>query len=261
VREHNATSVSLWILISRKLAFIISRIVGVDPGAVPPGALVPSLVGGRPSTSSPSTPPPRNRGGNGVDGGDLILPSPYPASRLSAPSWISGVLTVGLVAAAGVLGVIGSGASSLASAGKTAATTTSGSGAVALALAAGAAGAVAGKAATSGGAPNQTNAEAGIGSQGADPQNDTALPDLSKTSDAHAIGDSDPPWSQMDPLMLFFYLQFISTNGLLSINYPDTYQAFTVNFAWANFILPIASFRHAAERMRKCNIPDRLPCA
>jgi hypothetical protein len=64
----------------------------------------------------------------------------------------------------------------------------------------------------------------------------------------------------MDPLMLFFYLQSIATNGLLSLDFPDIYRAFTVNFAWANFILAISSFEQKAERMRKCNLDPAGTC-
>jgi hypothetical protein len=72
---------------------------------------------------------------------------------------------------------------------------------------------------------------------------------------AHAVGgDSGPPAHNMDPTTLFLHFQSISTSGLLSLNYPPIYRAFTVNFAWSNFIIPLTPFRHAAQRMRKCDL-------
>jgi hypothetical protein len=72
---------------------------------------------------------------------------------------------------------------------------------------------------------------------------------------AHAVGgNSGPPAHHMDPTTLFLHFQSISTSGLLSLKYPPIYQAFTVNFAWSNFILPLAVFRRAAQRMRKCDL-------
>jgi len=65
---------------------------------------------------------------------------------------------------------------------------------------------------------------------------------------------SGPPVGRMDPITLFLHFQSISSTGLLSLSYPSVYQAFTVNFAWANFILPLSSFRKAAAHMRKCDV-------
>lgn len=79
------------------------------------------------------------------------------------------------------------------------------------------------------------------------------------TTQAHAVGgDSGPPAQNMDPTTLFLHFQSISTSGLLSLKYPPIYQAFTVNFAWSNFILPLAAFRNHAKKMRKCDLdtPD-----
>jgi hypothetical protein len=76
---------------------------------------------------------------------------------------------------------------------------------------------------------------------------------------AHAPGHSSPPAARMDPLLLVFHFQFISSSGLLTLNYPPVYRAFTTNFAWANFIIPIGAFRRAAIHMRKCNINSSTP--
>ena len=65
-----------------------------------------------------------------------------------------------------------------------------------------------------------------------------------------------PPVGRMDPIALFLHFQDISSSGLLSLRYPPIYQAFTVNFAWANFILPIHAFKKAARGMRKCNLNE-----
>jgi hypothetical protein len=75
------------------------------------------------------------------------------------------------------------------------------------------------------------------------------------TVQPHAVGgNSGPPAQNMDPITLFLHFQSISTSGLLSLKYPPIYQSFTVNFAWSNFILPLAIFRSAAKRMRKCDL-------
>jgi hypothetical protein len=60
----------------------------------------------------------------------------------------------------------------------------------------------------------------------------------------------------MDPITLFLHFQGISSSGLLSLRYPPIYQAFTTNFAWANFILPIHSSKIAAKKMRKCDLGE-----
>ena len=65
-----------------------------------------------------------------------------------------------------------------------------------------------------------------------------------------------PPVGRMDPIALFLHFQDISSSGLLSLRYPPIYRAFTVNFAWANFILPIHAFKKAAQGMRKCNLNE-----
>jgi hypothetical protein len=67
-----------------------------------------------------------------------------------------------------------------------------------------------------------------------------------------------PPAARMDSITLFLHFQFIATSGLLSLNYPPLYRAFTLNFAWANFIVPIGAFRRQATRMRLCNLPTAV---
>jgi hypothetical protein len=58
----------------------------------------------------------------------------------------------------------------------------------------------------------------------------------------------------MDPTAVFLHFQFVSSTGLLSVNYPSLYHAFTSNFAWANLIIPLHAFRNAAVKMRKCDV-------
>ena len=88
-----------------------------------------------------------------------------------------------------------------------------------------------------------------------------------------ATTSSHGPFARMDPIVLFLHFQSISSSGLLSLRYPTIYQAFTVgtfvirkasteifilqvNFAWANFILPIGVFKRTASHFRKCTPPD-----
>jgi hypothetical protein len=68
-----------------------------------------------------------------------------------------------------------------------------------------------------------------------------------------------PPAGRMDPIALFLHFQNISSSGLLSVRYPPIYQAFTANFAWANFILPIHAFKIAVKKMQKCQLDEDLP--
>jgi hypothetical protein len=99
-------------------------------------------------------------------------------------------------------------------------------------------------------------------------QASSASPHATTTANAHttttaeghvAAGHSNPPVHRLDPTTVFLHFQSISTTGLLSLNYPPIYKAFTVNFAWANFIIPLGAFRRAAERMRKCDLPAPTP--
>jgi hypothetical protein len=73
-------------------------------------------------------------------------------------------------------------------------------------------------------------------------------------STAAVTGHSGPPADHMDPTALFLHFQSISSAGLLSLNYPSVYHAFTTNFAWANLIIPIRFLRRAAAHMRKCTV-------
>ena len=79
------------------------------------------------------------------------------------------------------------------------------------------------------------------------------------------------PLARMEPIILFLHFQSISSSGLLSLRYPTIYLAFTVgvfvikgvssiqysyflqvNFAWANFVLPIGVFKRIASHLTKC---------
>jgi len=69
------------------------------------------------------------------------------------------------------------------------------------------------------------------------------------------IAMAGPPAPRMESITLFLHFQSVSTSGLLSLDYPPLYRAFTLNFAWANFLLPIKAFRRRAQRMRLCDLP------
>jgi hypothetical protein len=149
-----------------------------------------------------------------------------------------------LIIVAGLVGVIG-GASSVASL-SSSPPPLHGAGGVdiaSLAVLAGAAGGISSNAVTSGSA---NPGKVGIAQ-------DMAGLEQAMTPNPGMV-HSTPQLSRLDPLMLFLYFQSISTNGLLSLDYPDIYRAFMVNFAWANFILPICPFRCAAWLLRKCNL-------
>ena len=212
--------------------------------------------------------------------------TPYDPAKLRATSWITGVAAVALVAAGGAIGVLSSGTSALhglssvsaahsahsgVSGGWSGTGAPTGGGGVPAALpphspasgglsgggkliAAMIGGAVASKVATSGAAPNHISFGQEAGAKGASAHDPSAHDGLTAAQAHVGSSSSGPPASRMDPTALFFYFQSVSTNGLLSLNYPPVYRAFTVNFAWANLILPISSFRRAAEHMRKCDL-------
>jgi len=85
--------------------------------------------------------------------------------------------------------------------------------------------------------------------------NTLGVPHTAATTTA-PTGHSGPPAGHMDPITLFLHFQSVSFTGLLSLNYPSVYHAFTTNFAWANFIIPLKAFRKAAAHLRKCNIDE-----
>jgi Transient receptor potential (TRP) ion channel len=118
-------------------------------------------------------------------------------AKHAAVSWLSGILTLGLAAAVGILAVVGG--SNMAAVGPN-------------------------------GNPGNLHAP-------------TAAP-------TH----SGPPAGHTDPITLLLHFQSISSTGLLSLRYPLVYHTFTINFAWANFILPISSLRKAASHLRKCDM-------
>ena len=61
-------------------------------------------------------------------------------------------------------------------------------------------------------------------------------------------------WPKPDPTALFLLSQFLSTTGLLSLDYPEAYLAFSANFAWANFLVPIPSFLSAVASLTRCEM-------
>jgi len=151
--------------------------------------------------------------------------------------WVTGILTVGLAAAIGILGVAGGAKRVLTS--PTGATDAS----VAPATGPGDP--------TSGGAAFTTGHAGGASG---------ALHSSAATT--APAGHSGPPLSRIDPTVLFLHFSSISSAGLLSLRYPAVYHGFTANFAWANLIVPFPSFREAAARMRKCTIDSsntRIP--
>ena len=55
--------------------------------------------------------------------------------------------------------------------------------------------------------------------------------------------------SIISPFTLLFHFQSISSSGFLSISYAPVYQYFTLNFSWANLIIPLKSFQNAARAL------------
>ena len=162
----------------------------------------------------------------------------------SAVSWATGIVTIALAAACGVVAVLERAPEHLDTKqppyrGHGVGEDTIGT----IALGVAAQGALAGKAV-------KTNANASHASN--EKADDVRVAEIS----SH---DPGPSLSRMDPIALFLHFQFISTTGLLSLKYPAIYRAFTVNFAWANFILPIQSFIRAAQRSRKCTLSKYPP--
>jgi len=141
-------------------------------------------------------------------------------TKNAAIPWVTGILTILLIIAAGVLGNI---------AGVKAANAPGGNGL--------------GMNAAAAGHPGTTLATG----------NTPGVPHTAATTTA-PTGHSGPPAGHMDPITLFLHFQSVSFTGLLSLNYPSVYHAFTTNFAWANFIIPLKAFRKAAAHMRKCNV-------
>lgn len=60
-------------------------------------------------------------------------------------------------------------------------------------------------------------------------------------------GSSGPSPNVVDVVMWF---QFISTNGMLSVNYPPVYRAFTKNFAWSTGLIPWTDMQHSIDSFR-----------
>jgi hypothetical protein len=145
-------------------------------------------------------------------------------TQSKAVAWVTGVLTVGLAIVMGILGVAGgSNAAAGSSSDPTYAPVPDGT--------------------TVGNvAPGTHGTAAGNIVPGTDGTPGTLHP-----VPAHAApaGHSGPPAGRIDPITLFLFFQNI---------YPLIYHGFTVNFAWANFLIPIRAFLKAAAGLRKCNI-------
>ncbi|EWC46503.1 hypothetical protein DRE_04226 [Drechslerella stenobrocha 248] len=62
-----------------------------------------------------------------------------------------------------------------------------------------------------------------------------------------AGGSSGPTPNVVDIVMWF---QFVSTNGMLSVNYPPVYRAFTKNFAWSTGLIPWEDMQHSIDAFR-----------
>ncbi|KAK6359811.1 hypothetical protein TWF696_000948 [Orbilia brochopaga] len=60
-------------------------------------------------------------------------------------------------------------------------------------------------------------------------------------------GSSGPTPNVVDIVMWF---QFVSTNGMLSVNYPPVYRAFTKNFAWSTGLIPWTDMQHSIDTFR-----------
>ncbi|KAF3914941.1 hypothetical protein ABW20_dc0109076 [Dactylellina cionopaga] len=60
-------------------------------------------------------------------------------------------------------------------------------------------------------------------------------------------GSSGPSPNIVDVVMWF---QFVSTNGMLSVNYPPVYRAFTKNFAWSTGLIVWPDMQRAIDNFR-----------
>ncbi|KAF3903575.1 hypothetical protein AA313_de0202834 [Arthrobotrys entomopaga] len=60
-------------------------------------------------------------------------------------------------------------------------------------------------------------------------------------------GSSGPTPNFVDIVMWF---QFVSTNGMLSVNYPPVYRAFTKNFGWSTGLISWSDMQHAIDNFR-----------
>ncbi|KAK6505024.1 hypothetical protein TWF481_006956 [Arthrobotrys musiformis] len=61
-------------------------------------------------------------------------------------------------------------------------------------------------------------------------------------------GGSSGPSPNIVDVVLWF--QFVSTNGMLSVNYPPVYRAFTKNFAWSTGLIPWDSMQRSIDDFR-----------
>ncbi|RVD82501.1 uncharacterized protein DFL_006926 [Arthrobotrys flagrans] len=60
-------------------------------------------------------------------------------------------------------------------------------------------------------------------------------------------GSSGPSPNVVDVVLWF---QFVSTNGMLSVNYPPVYRAFTKNFAWSTGLIPWNDMQRSIDQFR-----------
>ncbi|KAK6528103.1 hypothetical protein TWF281_009356 [Arthrobotrys megalospora] len=61
-------------------------------------------------------------------------------------------------------------------------------------------------------------------------------------------GGSSGPSPNIVDVVLWF--QFVSTNGMLSVNYPPVYRAFTKNFAWSTGLIPWSDMQRSIDQFR-----------
>ncbi|EPS37772.1 hypothetical protein H072_8402 [Dactylellina haptotyla CBS 200.50] len=61
-------------------------------------------------------------------------------------------------------------------------------------------------------------------------------------------GGSSGPSPNIADVVLWF--QFVSTNGMLSVNYPPVYRAFTKNFAWSTGLIPWGDMQRSIDSFR-----------
>ncbi|KAF3145201.1 hypothetical protein TWF703_007785 [Orbilia oligospora] len=61
-------------------------------------------------------------------------------------------------------------------------------------------------------------------------------------------GGSGGPSPNLVDVVLWF--QFVSTNGMLSVNYPPVYRAFAKNFAWSTGLIPWNDMQRSIDQFR-----------
>ncbi|KAF3939392.1 hypothetical protein ABW19_dt0209539 [Dactylella cylindrospora] len=78
------------------------------------------------------------------------------------------------------------------------------------------------------------------------------LGSISLITSAAGLGGSSGGSSGTTPSFVdvVLWFQFISTNGMLSVNYPPVYRAFTKNFAWSTGLIPWEDMQHTIDNFR-----------